>query len=1349
MIPAILMMWRSVASQPTNLAGVSRVSVRVLECRVAPKLEREVCVNSAPVKISGGKTIWRAKLFSRWRKAWFCLAGMLLLAPLQALAAVSVTVNPSSVNMVPSGTQQLTATVTGASDTSVTWTIQEGAAGGSVTSAGLYSAPATVGIYHVTATSNADPTKSATTTIGLPGFVQTGLLYPGPTMSALLPNGTILFTGGGLTNGTPTTNAEIYDPVAAKSTTTGSMTINHGFGTATLLANGKVLFAGGESAGQTATAEIYDPAVGTFAATGSMSVARVGHTATLLPNGTVLIAGGGNCNSGCVSFNTAELYDPSSGTFSRTTGNMVVSHSNFDAVLLANGKVLLMGGTESSTDSTGTNITELYDPSTGLFTATGTMITGRQQAFTATLLQNGNVLVAGGVSSGVSIALTEVYSTSAGTFSATGSLTQPLDGHSATLLANGQVLIAGGISTTTFANASELYDPLAGTFTATGSLEEPRFSSLAILLGSGKVMVAGGGLPTAIGSIEIYDPGAGIFSSTSTFMHFSRTGSTVTKLADGRFLFVGGLGLDGNPVLSAEIFDPATNKFSLTGALAAGRQMHTATLLGNGTVLVVGGFPNSLQTSYVSSAEIYNPVSGTFGAAPSNPNITRANHTVTLLPNGKVLIAGGQSNNGPFGTTSVELYDPVAGAFTLAGNMTAPRANHTATLLSDGRVLIAEGIYNASTGTYAPDELYDFSTGSFTPVGAPTNHNTSVAPPSPFDSVQWPSGQVLVDYSTILDPSSLSLSSFDPHSADGISKYKFALLPSSQVFLVGGPFTGTQVFLLNPNPALYPQQDLPTYLNAGNLRYVRSSPSLGLLPNGEVLIAAGANVREAEFYVAPVAATDPVISSITPNPITGFNPVPITVQGSNFATAAGISLDGNGTPLPTTFVSSTQLTATIPALYLTNPGAHTIAVQNGTGFNSAPFTLTVNNPRLPVSQPNGSGINYGEVPAVGFSSQTVNFTNTGNVPLTIDSVNISGTNTADFKFDSQNTSCPLQGGALGPQQQCNAVILFEPLANASYSASLNFVYEQLPGSPVVVPLTGIGVGQTSSTITPNTLSFGNQAVGTSSETQSLTITNTGTTNWTLASVVLSDTANFSTSNTCTSNGGNVSPTMTCAVTLTFHPTTVGNISASAVITSNQAIPYTIPLSGAGVNFSLSAASGSSTSATVAAGQTATFQLTLAPQSLTGSVALTCAPVTVIPNATCSVSPNPATVSGSSPTVITVSVVTMAHSGLASPFAMTKGPGTELWDVIATHWAFYGLALLGLTLASFKTRRAPFALATALLVITLAVGCGTYSSSSSGGGSTGTGGTTAGNYQLVISATSAGATRTIMLNLTVQ
>jgi hypothetical protein len=611
----------------------------------------------------------------------------------------------------------------------------------------------------------------------------------------------------------------------------------------------------------------------------------------------------------------------------------------------------------------------------------------------------------------------------------------------------------------------------------------------------------------------------------------------------------------------------------------------------------------------------------------------------------------------------------------------------------------------------------------------------------PFDSVQWPSGQVLVDIGTILDPTSLTLSTFDTHDANGIVSYKFTLLSSNQVFVAGGGVTGKTTFLLNPDPAPFPQQDLPTYLIAGNLEYDRLSPSTALLPNGEVLIAAGTTVRQAEFYVAPVPAPAPVIIGVSPNPITGFIPVPITILGANFTSDSVITL--NGTAIPTTIVSDTQLTATIPSVNLTVPGIQTILVQNSSGFISAPFALTVNNPRLFVSLPNGSGISYGSIPAGSSSSQSVNFQNVGNAPLTIDSLSISGTNSADFKFDPTNTTCPLQGGILTAQQLCTATVLFVPVTGGPLTASLALAFEALPGSPWVVPLSGTGSGQVSSTIAPTSLTFANQAVGTSSQAQSLTISSTGTVNIDFSSVVLTNTTDFSMINSCNSS---LNPTNSCTIGITFTPSKLGSITGSVVVTTNEATSHTIPISGNGDNFSIAPASGSSTSATVSAGHTAMYQLSLAPQSFSGSVALTCAPVTAIPNATCSVTPNPATVSGAGATMVTVSVATAGRSGIAFRSDKWKIPGLVVLEFLAEHWLFYLLLSLALCTAVIEVRRIPLALAAVMLLAALVSGCNASNSSPGGGGSTGT---PAGNYQLVVTATSSGVSRTITLNLTVQ
>ena len=297
------------------------------------------------------------------------------------------------------------------------------------------------------------------------------------------------------------TSAELYDPVTGKFTTTGSMTTARSGHTATLLQNGKVLIVGGTSGATMilASAELYDPGTGTFAATVSMTAARFNHTATLLPSGKVLIAGGQYyAGTYWQSLDSAELYDPSAGTFA-PTGTMTVGQSNHTATLLQNGRVLIVGG-HLPTDGA-----ELYYPVAGTFAATGHPTLAEPQ-HTATLLSNGMVLITGGLIP-ISQAFpndkrAELYDPSAGTFTATGSMTTMRGGPAVTLLSDGKVLVAGG--GTYYDKSAELYDPSTGTFTATGSLNVVRMrpSPTATLLGNGRVLVVGG--DSDVGSAELY-----------------------------------------------------------------------------------------------------------------------------------------------------------------------------------------------------------------------------------------------------------------------------------------------------------------------------------------------------------------------------------------------------------------------------------------------------------------------------------------------------------------------------------------------------------------------------------------------------------------------------------------------------------------------------------------------------------------------------------------------------------------------------------------------------------------------------------------------------------------------------
>ncbi len=319
-------------------------------------------------------------------------------------------------------------------------------------------------------------------------FVATGSMTTPRALhtATLLPGGKVLITGGISAPFVFLASAELYDPNMGRFAATGGLTvprINH---TATLLQNGKVLIVGGSIAitGEpvvTGSAELYDPETGTFATTGSMGAARSGHVATMLPDGKVLVAGG-NGDPAYSPLLSAEIFDPSVGTF-MPTGRMVSSDAVM-AQLLPNGMVLI-DGSSAPADAA------LFDEIAGVFTLTGNMTMDRGGGFSATLLQTGNILVAGGDSTGKSA---EIYVPAAGTFIATGSMSASKSGPTGTLLPNGTVLVAGGVGASGLAStaSAELYDAGTGAFSATASMTAPRCLHTATLLPNGMVLVAGG-----------------------------------------------------------------------------------------------------------------------------------------------------------------------------------------------------------------------------------------------------------------------------------------------------------------------------------------------------------------------------------------------------------------------------------------------------------------------------------------------------------------------------------------------------------------------------------------------------------------------------------------------------------------------------------------------------------------------------------------------------------------------------------------------------------------------------------------------------------------------------------------
>jgi hypothetical protein len=712
-----------------------------------------------------------------------------------------------------------------------------------------------------------------------------------------------------------------------------------------------------------------------------LNTGRYQHSATLLNNGTILVAGGVSCPAGssCTYLNSGELYNPASGT-STNTGSLATPRSA-PAVLLPNGSVLLAGG--ASCDSSGScsslNSAEVYNPASGTFASAGNMNVARD-GHTMTLLSDGTVLIAGG----------ETCSVSYGNTSQDRPSREPLY-HGAHLVYASFTPVTGSISCSA-QDSAEIYDPVAGSFTYTnGSLNVARYNAAATRLVNGQVLIAGGSNEfNALSSAEIYDPSAGRFTQTTGSLQTARTLPTATLLNNGLVLIAGGSTCDPLtcPTNTTELYDAATNAFqSTTGAMNVARVGQTATLLTNGQVVLTGG-NSSCQTNPCtteSSTEIYDPTASTFSVSRSMTT-ARTGHTATLLSDGSVLLVGGFANGATL--SSIELYQP--SSFTPSGLVSI------AVTPGSSSIGVGDAEQFAATGTFSNGSTETLESVVWTSSNAAVGSINNAASSLGFAfGVGAGSTTITATVGTISGSATLSIqlpnvSTVNPNNGVfgtqvAISGTNFGSEQASGSVTIGGAaasvlsWTNTSIVVSlpsNANPGAVPvivNTAEGTNSNSASFTVIPSiasfAPSIG--PVGTTVTMSGAN-----FGTSGVVTFDGIAAMIL-----SWSSTSLSVVVPTGASAGNVVVTSNSES-SNTAVFTVLPTPSIAGLSTSSGAVGTLVTITGTNFGSSQGTVTFNGTvATPTSWSAGSIVV--PVPAVATS---------GNVVITVSGVPSNGVN---------------------------------------------------------------------------------------------------------------------------------------------------------------------------------------------------------------------------------------------------------------------------------------------------------------------------------------------------------------------
>jgi hypothetical protein len=346
------------------------------------------------------------------------------------------------------------------------------------------------------------------------------------------------------------------------------------------------------------------------------------------------------------------------------------------------------GGGAAGAAGTGGSTACSLPPSGPAGWALGASMAETRTEHSATLLASGKVLVVGGFTSGVNGAFdnarAELYDPCSDSWSPAGAVREGRNGHSAVLLRDGRVLVVGGALDGWSVLTADLYDPLSNSWSPAQSPPGP---GRAIGLPSDQVLLLGSDVVD--NTTALYDPETDAWSPTGVVAR-PRWGWEMTALANGNVLLSGGFSNEpfSPAVLEAELYDPMSGSWSPAGVLSRMRNGHAPVRLASGRVLISGGYPQAPSPTPASSTEIYDPATNAWSPGTPLPG-PRWIHTTTLLPDGRVLVAGGAGEFSALATALI--YDEVSGTFSSTSSLHTARWSHTATLLPDGRVLIIGG----------------------------------------------------------------------------------------------------------------------------------------------------------------------------------------------------------------------------------------------------------------------------------------------------------------------------------------------------------------------------------------------------------------------------------------------------------------------------------------------------------------------------------------------------------------------------------------------------------------------------------------------------------------------------------